>query len=137
MNFRLLLILVFPFLLGCKKEILIFPYTKGYIYSKKEGKPIKNVAFYSPYIGDKFKNDILVKSSVSTDDNGFFFLNQWKTKINPKDTLSKTNIFYVEYNDEIRKVHVKKPITGKDTIDLGIIYFEDLENFDDEELKAK
>ena len=108
MNFRLLLILVFPFLLGCKKEILILPYTKGYIYSKKEGKPIKNVAFYSPYIGDKFKNDILVKSSVSTDDNVFFFLNQWKTKINPKDTLSKTNIFYVEYNDEIRKVHVKK-----------------------------
>jgi len=53
-----------------------------------------------------------------------------------KDTLSKTNIFYVEYNDEVRKVHVKKPITEKDTIDLGIIYFEDLEdleNFDDEE----
>ena len=74
MKSRLLLILVFPFLLGCKKEILIFPYTKGYIYSKKEEKPIKNAAFYSPYIGDKFKNDILVKSSVSSDDNGFFFL---------------------------------------------------------------
>ena len=132
MKSRLLLILVFP-LLGCKKESLILPNTKGYIYSKKEGKPIKNVAFYSPYIGDKFKNGILVKSSVSTDDNGFFFLNQWKTKINPKDTLSKTNIFYVEYNDEVRKIHVKKPITGKDTIDLGIIYFEDLENFDYEE----
>ena len=97
MKSRLLLILVFPFLLGCKKECLILPYTKGYIYSKKEGKPIKNITFYSPYIGSKFKNDILVKSSVSTDDNGFFFLNQWKTKINPKDTLSKTNIFYVEY----------------------------------------
>ena len=137
MKSRLLLILVFPFLLGCKKESLILPYTKGYIYSKKEGKPIKNITFYSPYIGDKFKNDILVKSSVSSDDNGFFFLNQWKTKINPKDTLSKTNIFYVEYNDEVKKVHVKKPITEKDTIDLGIIYFEDLENFDDEELKAK
>ena len=80
MKSRLLLILVFPFLLGCKKEILILPNTKGYIYSKKEGKPIKNVAFYSPYIGDKFKNDILVKNSVSTDDIGFFFLNQWKTK---------------------------------------------------------
>lgn len=130
MKSRLLLILVFPFLLGCKKESLILPYTKGYIYSKKEGKPIKNITFYSPYIGDKFKNYILVKSSVSTDDNGFFFLNQWKTKINPKDTLSKTNIFYVEYNDEIRKIHVKKPATEKDTIDLGIIYFEDLENFD-------
>ena len=69
MKSRLLLILVFPFLLGCKKEILIFPYTKGYIYSKKEGKPIENAAFYSPYIGSKFKNDILVKSSVNTDDN--------------------------------------------------------------------
>jgi lipoprotein len=69
MKSRLLLILVFSFLLGCKKECLILPYTKGYIYSKKEGKPIKNAAFYSPYIGSKFKNDILVKSSVNTDDN--------------------------------------------------------------------
>ena len=38
---------------------------------------------------------------------------------------------YYEYKFHKRDFH------KKDTIDLGIIYFEDLENFDDEELKTE
>jgi len=114
LNFVFLIVILF----SCdNKKYILAPHIKGKLKTDNEG------GFITP--------DFVVKGYGGVRDN------RYMTKIHLY-YLNREGIHkvidakeYYEYKFHKRDYH------KKDTIDLGIIYFEDLENFDDEELKTE
>lgn len=140
LNFVFLIIILF----SCdNKKYILAPHVKGKLYSKTTNNPMEGVEIYND------KSIINTIDTIKTDSEGCFITPNFVVKsygevrdfrgmIRQTYYLSKEGVHkvmdtkkYYEYKFHKRDFH------KKDTIDLGIIYFEDLENFDDEELKAK
>ena len=140
LNFVFLIVILF----SCdNKKYILAPHIKGKLYSKTTNSPIEGVEIYN----DKFS--IFFMDTIKTDNEGGFITPDFVVKgygevrdfrgmIRQTYYLSKEGVHkvmdtkkYYEYKFHKRDYH------KKDTIDLGIIYFEDLENFDDEELKTE
>ena len=139
LNFVFLIIILF----SCdNKKYILAPHIKGKLYSKTTNSPIEGVEIYN----DKFSSFFM--DTIKTDNEGGFITPDFVVKsygevrdfrgmIRQTYYLSKEGVHkvmdtkkYYEYKFHKRDYH------KKDTIDLGIIYFEDfedLENFDDEE----
>ena len=139
LNFVFLIIILF----SCdNKKYILAPHVKGKLYSKTTNSPIEGVEIYN----DKFSSFFM--DTIKTDNEGGFITPDFVVKsygevrdfrgmIRQTYYLSKEGVHkvmdtkkYYEYKFHKRDYH------KKDTIDLGIIYFEDLEdleNFDDEE----
>ena len=135
LNFVFLIIILF----SCdNKKYILAPHVKGKLYSKTTNSPIEGVEIYND------KSIINSIDTIKTDNEGGFITPDFVVKgygevrdfrgmIRQTYYLSREGIHkvinakkYYEY-----KFH-KRDYYKKDTIDLGIIYFEDLENFDDE-----
>jgi len=138
LNFVFLIVILF----SCdNKKYILAPHIKGKLYSKTTNSPIEGVEIYN----DKFS--IFFMDTIKTDNEGGFITPDFVVKgygevrdfrgmIRQTYYLSKEGVHkvmdtkkYYEYKFHKRDYH------KKDTIDLGIIYFEDfedLENFDDE-----
>ena len=135
LNFVFLIIIFF----SCdNKKYILAPHIKGKLYSKTTNSPIEGVEIYND------KSIINSIDTIKTDNEGGFITPNFVVKgygevrdfrgmIRQTYYLSREGIHkvinakkYYEY-----KFH-KRDYYKKDTIDLGIIYFEDLENFDDE-----
>ena len=135
LNFVFLIIILF----SCdNKKYILAPHVKGKLYSKTTNSPIEGVEIYND------KSIINSIDTIKTDNEGGFITPNFVVKgygevrdfrgmIRQTYYLSREGIHkvinakkYYEY-----KFH-KRDYYKKDTIDLGIIYFEDLENFDDE-----
>jgi len=140
LNFVFLIVILF----SCdNKKYILAPHIKGKLYSKTTNSPIEGVEIYN----DKFSSFFM--DTIKTDNEGGFITPDFVVKgygevrdfrgmIRQTYYLSKEGVHkvmdtkkYYEYKFHKRDYH------KKDTIDLGIIYFEDLENFDDEELKTE
>ena len=136
LNFVFLIIILF----SCdNKKYILAPHIKGKLYSKTTNSPIEGVEIYND------KSIINSIDTIKTDNEGGFITPDFVVKsygevrdfrgmIRQTYYLSKEGVHkvmdtkkYYEYKFHKRDFH------KKDTIDLGIIYFEDLENFDDEE----
>ena len=139
LNFVFLIIILF----SCdNKKYILAPHIKGKLYSKTTNSPIEGVEIYN----DQFSSFFM--DTIKTDNEGGFITPDFVVKsygevrdfrgmIRQTYYLSKEGVHkvmdtkkYYEYKFHKRDYH------KKDTIDLGIIYFEDLEdleNFDDEE----
>ena len=136
LNFVFLIVILF----SCdNKKYILAPHIKGKLYSKTTNSPIEGVEIYN----DKFSSFFM--DTIKTDNEGGFITPDFVVKgygevrdfrgmIRQTYYLSKEGVHkvmdtkkYYEYKFHKRDYH------KKDTIDLGIIYFEDLENFDDEE----
>ena len=136
LNFVFLIIILF----SCdNKKYILAPHIKGKLYSKTTNSPIERVEIYND------KSIINSIDTIKTDSEGSFITPNFVVKsygevrdfrgmIRQTYYLSREGIHkvidakeYYEYKFHQRDYH------KKDTIDLGIIYFEDLENFDDEE----
>lgn len=136
LNFVFLIIILF----SCdNKKYILAPHIKGKLYSKTTNSPIEGVEIYND------KSIINSIDTIKTDSEGSFITPNFVVKsygevrdfrgmIRQTYYLSREGIHkvidakeYYEYKFHQRDYH------KKDTIDLGIIYFEDLENFDDEE----
>ena len=135
LNFVFLIVILF----SCdNKKYILAPHIKGKLYSKTTNSPIEGVEIYN----DKFS--IFFMDTIKTDNEGGFITPDFVVKgygevrdfrgmIRQTYYLSKEGVHkvmdtkkYYEYKFHKRDYH------KKDTIDLGIIYFEDLEDFDDE-----
>ena len=138
LNFVFLIVILF----SCdNKKYILAPHIKGKLYSKTTNSPIEGVEIYN----DKFSSFFM--DTIKTDNEGGFITPDFVVKgygevrdfrgmIRQTYYLSKEGVHkvmdtkkYYEYKFHKRDYH------KKDTIDLGIIYFEDfedLENFDDE-----
>ena len=135
LNFVFLIIILF----SCdNKKYILAPHIKGKLYSKTTNSPIEGVEIYND------KSIINSIDTIKTDSEGYFITPNFVVKsygevrdfrgmIRQTYYLSREGIHkvidakeYYEYKFHKRDYH------KKDTIDLGIIYFEDLENFDDE-----
>ena len=135
LNFVFLIIILF----SCdNKKYILAPHVKGKLYSKTTNSPIEGVEIYND------KSIINSIDTIKTDNEGGFITPNFVVKgygevrdfrgmIRQTYYLSREGIHkvinakkYYEY-----KFH-KRDYYKKDTIDLGIIYFEDLEDFDDE-----
>ena len=138
LNFVFLIVILF----SCdNKKYILAPHIKGKLYSKTTNSPIEGVEIYN----DKFSSFFM--KTIKTDSEGCFITPNFVVKsygevrdfrgmIRQTYYLSKEGVHkvmdtkkYYEYKFHKRDYH------KKDTIDLGIIYFEDfedLENFDDE-----
>ena len=140
LNFVFLIVILF----SCdNKKYILAPHIKGKLYSKTTNSPIEGVEIYND------KSIINTIDTIKTDSEGSFITPNFVVKsygevrdfrgmIRQTYYLSREGIHkvidakeYYEYKFHKRDYH------KKDTIDLGIIYFEDLENFDDEELKTE
>ena len=135
LNFVFLIIILF----SCdNKKYILAPHVKGKLYSKTTNSPIEGVEIYN----DQFSSFFM--DTIKTDNEGGFITPNFVVKgygevrdfrgmIRQTYYLSREGIHKVidakEYYEY--KFH-KRDYYKKDTIDLGIIYFEDLENFDDE-----
>ena len=136
LNFVFLIIILF----SCdNKKYILAPHVKGKLYSKTTNNPMEGVEIYND------KSIINMIDTIKTDSEGCFITPNFVVKsygevrdfrgmIRQTYYLSKEGVHkvmdtkkYYEYKFHKRDFH------KKDTIDLGIIYFEDLENFDDEE----
>ena len=139
LNFVFLIIILF----SCdNKKYILAPHVKCKLYSKTTNNPMEGVEIYN----DKFSSFFM--DTIKTDSEGCFIAPNFVVKsygevrdfrgmIRQTYYLSKEGVHkvmdtkkYYEYKFHKRDFH------KKDTIDLGIIYFEDLENlenFDDEE----
>ena len=136
LNFVFLIIILF----SCdNKKYILAPHVKGKLYSKTTNNPMEGVEIYND------KSIINMIDTIKTDSEGCFIAPNFVVKsygevrdfrgmIRQTYYLSKEGVHkvmdtkkYYEYKFHKRDFH------KKDTIDLGIIYFEDLENFDDEE----
>ena len=137
LNFVFLIIILF----SCdNKKYILAPHVKGKLYSKTTNSPIEGVEIYN----DKFSSFFM--DTIKTDNEGGFITPDFVVKsygevrdfrgmIRQTYYLSKEGVHkvmdtkkYYEYKFHKRDYH------KKDTIDLGIIYFED---FEDEELKTE
>ena len=136
LNFVFLIVILF----SCdNKKYILAPHIKGKLYSKTTNSPIEGVEIYN----DKFSSFFM--DTIKTDNEGGFITPDFVVKgygevrdfrgmIRQTYYLSKEGVHkvmdtkkYYEYKFHKRDYH------KKDTIDLGIIYFEDfedLENFD-------
>lgn len=133
LNFVFLIIILF----SCdNKKYILAPHIKGKLYSKTTNSPIEGVEIYND------KSIINTIDTIKTDSEGSFITPNFVVKsygevrdfrgmIRQTYYLSREGIHkvinakkYYEYKFHKRDYH------KKDTIDLGIIYFEDLENFD-------
>ena len=133
LNFVFLIIILF----SCdNKKYILAPHVKGKLYSKTTNSPIEGVEIYND------KSIINSIDTIKTDNEGGFITPDFVVKdygevrdfrgmIRQTYYLSREGIHkvinakeYYEYKFHKRDYH------KKDTIDLGIIYFEDLENFD-------
>ena len=140
LNFVFLIIILF----SCdNKKYILAPHIKGKLYSKTTNSPIEGVEIYN----DKFSSFFM--DTIKTDNEGGFITPDFVVKsygevrdfrgmIRQTYYLSKEGVHkvmdtkkYYEYKFHKRDYH------KKDTIDLGIIYFEDLEDLEDEELKTE
>lgn len=128
MNFKYFII--FFFLLSCsKKKHIIMPNIKGKIYSKADDKPIKGVGIFVSKFAINRMND-----TIKTDDNGAFLYNGFFVD-NYSDLRSASTmiqqVFYLNNHEiykyiDVKRYYNKNDYNKKDTIDLGIIYFENL-----------
>ena len=133
LNFVFLIIILF----SCdNKKYILAPHVKGKLYSKTTNNPMEGVEIYND------KSIINTIDTIKTDSEGGFITPNFVVKsygevrdfrgmIRQTYYLSKEGVHkvmdtkkYYEYKFHKRDYH------KKDTIDLGIIYFEDLENFD-------
>ena len=131
LNFVFLIIILF----SCdNKKYILAPHVKGKLYSKTTNSPIEGVEIYN----DKFSSFFM--DTIKTDNEGCFIdfvvksygeVRDFRGMIRQTYYLSREGIHkvinakkYYEYKFHKRDFH------KKDTIDLGIIYFEDLERFD-------
>lgn len=106
------------------------PNVKGKIYSKVNNKPISNVRiFVSKYAINNM-------DTIRTDHNGYFLYNGFFVD-NYSDVRSMLtmvqNVFILKSNQAYKYINVKKyynkdDYNKRDTIDLGIIYFENLKS---------
>lgn len=131
-NFKYIIILLF--LINCnKRKYIIMPNVKGKIYSKVDNKPIKGVGFFVSKFAINRMND-----TIKTDTKGEFFydgffvdnysdLRSMSNMVQQVFFLNKGNIY--KYID-VKKSYNKDDYNKKDTIDLGIIYFENLKPID-------
>ena len=140
LNFVFLIVILF----SCdNKKYILAPHVKGKLYSKTTNSPIEGVEIYND------KSIINSIDTIKTDNEGGFITPNFVVKgygevrdfrgmIRQTYYLSREGIHkvidakeYYEYKFHKRDYH------KKDTIDLGIIYFEDLEDLEDEELKTE
>ena len=138
-----LIILVLLFF-GCDtKKYTLVPHIKGKLYSKATNSPIQDVKIYN----HKFRINAI--DTLKTDKGGNFFIPNFIVKGYGKVKDFRPRISYTYYlsKDELHKIvdvekyykhkFHKADFHKKHTIDLGLIYFEDLEDFDYEELKRE
>ena len=136
LNFVFLIIILF----SCdNKKYILAPHIKGKLYSKTTNSPIEGVEIYND------KSIINSIDTIKTDNEGGFITPNFVVKGygEVRDFRGMIRQTYYLSREEIHKVinakkyyeykFHKRDYHKKDTIDLGIIYFEDLENFDDEE----
>ena len=141
LNFVFLIVILF----SCdNKKYILAPHIKGKLYSKTTNSPIEGVEIYN----DKFSSFFM--KTIKTDNEGGFITPDFVVKdyggVRENRYMTKIHLYYLS-REGIHKVidakeyyeykFHKRDYHKKDTIDLGIIYFEDLENFDDEELKTE
>jgi len=114
-----------------QKKYIVMPNVKGEIYSKVDNKPITKVKFFV----SKYAVNALA-DTVKTDNNGYFFYNGiFVDSYSDLRFYSTTtqHIFFLEKNRvykylDVKKKYNKDDYNKKETIDLGIIYFEDLKS---------
>lgn len=136
LNFVFLIIILF----SCdNKKYILAPHIKGKLYSKTTNSPIEGVEIYND------KSIINSIDTIKTDNEGGFITPNFVVKGygEVRDFRGMIRQTYYLSREEIHKVinakkyyeykFHKRDYHKKDTIDLGIIYFEDLENFDYEE----
>ena len=136
LNFVFLIIILF----SCdNKKYILAPHIKGKLYSKTTNSPIEGVEIYND------KSIINSIDTIKTDNEGGFITPNFVVKGygEVRDFRGMIRQTYYLSREEIHKVinakkyyeykFHKRDYHKKDTIDLGIIYFEDLESFDDEE----
>ena len=141
LNFVFLIIILF----SCdNKKYILAPHIKGKLYSKTTNSPIEGVEIYN----DKFSSFFM--KTIKTDNEGGFITPDFVVKgyggVRDNRYMTKIHLYYLS-REEIHKVinakkyyeykFHKRDYHKKDTIDLGIIYFEDLEDLEDEELKTE
>lgn len=125
-------LLTIIFFSSCNKKYILVPNIKGKIYSEKNNKPIRGVQiFVSKYA---INNTGIVKTNF----HGSFFYNGFFTNshadMRSMSSLVQT-VFILKHNNSYKSIDIKKyykkiDYAKRDTIDLGIIYFESLKNID-------
>jgi len=121
-------IFIILLLIGCSKKYIIMPAVKGKIHSKADNKPMVGAEiFVSKYAINNM-------DTIRTDHNGSFLYNGFFVD-NYSDVRSMStmvqHVFILKKNNTYKYIDVKKYYNGndynkRDTIDLGIIYFENL-----------
>ncbi|WPO83653.1 hypothetical protein SD427_04780 [Chryseobacterium sp. JJR-5R] len=127
---NILCLFILILLSGCNKKYIIMPNVKGKIYSKVNNKPISNVRiFVSKYAINNM-------DTIRTDHNGSFLYNGFFVD-NYSDVRSMStmvqHVFILKSDQAYKYINVKKyynkdDYNKRDTIDLGIIYFENLKS---------
>ena len=129
---KIYIYLIILMLSNCtQKKYIVMPNVKGEIYSKVDNKPITKVKFFV----SKYAFNALA-DTVKTDNNGYFFYNGiFVDSYSDLRFYSTTtqHIFFLEKNKvykylDVKKKYNKDDYNKKETIDLGIIYFEDLKS---------
>ncbi|WP_443937009.1 hypothetical protein [Pedobacter sp. MW01-1-1] len=136
-NIKYLFILLF--FISCRnRKYIIIPTVKGKIYSKVDNNPIKGAVFFV----SKFAVNSII-DSVRTDKNGFFvydgFFVHGHSSLQSMSPMVQ-QVFFIKKNNIYRYIDVKKYYNKddyykKDTIDLGIIYFEDLKSIEKDSIR--
>ena len=136
LNFVFLIIILF----SCdNKKYILAPHVKGKLYSKTTNNPMEGVEIYND------KSIINTIDTIKTDSEGFItpdFVVKGYGGVRENRYMTKIHLYYLS-REGIHKIidakeyyeykFHKRDYHKKDTVDLGIIYFEDLENFDYEE----
>ena len=136
LNFVFLIIILF----SCdNKKYILAPHIKGKLYSKTTNSPIEGVEIYND------KSIINSIDTIKTDNEGCFITPNFVVKsygeVRDNRYMTKIHLYYLSREGIHKVINAKKyyeykfhkrDFHKKDTIDLGIIYFEDLENFDHE-----
>lgn len=118
--------------LGCTREYIVMPNVKGRVYSKVDKKPINGVEFFvSKFAINNF-------DTIKTDEKGRFLVFGWFE--NSHSNVRKyapivQQVFFLKKDQTYKYINVKKyynkeDYNKKDTIDLGIVYFEDLKSIE-------
>ncbi|MBF8458417.1 hypothetical protein IV494_14635 [Kaistella sp. G5-32] len=119
-------------LLNCKnKKNILVRNVKGMIYSKITNKPIQNVKIFG------YKYAINNFDTINSRKDGGFVILGWSSTSSDfrRDSRDVSSIFLLKNKNEFKFADSKKIYKGenyykKDTIDLGIIYFENLKSID-------
>jgi hypothetical protein len=115
---------------SCGKKYIIMPNVKGKIYSKTDNKPIAGVGIFVSKYAINNIDTVRTNHSGSFLYDGFFVDDY--SDVRSMSTMVQ-HVFILKNNKNYKYIDVKKyynksDYNKTDTIDLGIIYFENLKS---------